>query len=226
MTEPRHVKDALYEHFARIGKATSSPKRLEIIDLLCQGRKTVQEIAKAAQIDEKNTSAHLRVLHLAQLVKPQRAGKNVYYAIADDEVAQYWLTTRSMAVGRFAEIDRVVRSYFDERETMLTLNRQELLGRARKGEVVVLDVRPRTEYEQGHLPFARSIPLAEIEEQIASLPRDRQIVAYCRGPYCVLSVEALELLRNRGFNAVRIEDGVLEWQAAGLPIEHSAQKHG
>ena len=221
MTESRHIKDTLYGYFARIGRATGSPKRLEILDLLCQGRKTVQEIAKYAQLDEKNASAHLRVLYLAHLVEAQRAGKNVYYAIADEQVSQYWLATRSIAVGRFAEIERVVRSYFTERETMVTLDRQVLLGRARKGEIVVLDVRPRTEYEEGHLPHARSIPLSELEEQLFGLPRDLQIVAYCRGPYCVLSIEAIEILRKRGFNAVRLEDGVLEWRAAGFPIEHT-----
>jgi rhodanese-related sulfurtransferase len=222
MRNPRRFKDTLYEYFALIGKATSSPKRLEILDLLCQGEKAVDEIAKYAQLDVKNASAHLKVLHSARLIESRREGKHVRYRIADGMVTEYWLTTRSMAEHRFAEIERVIKNYFSERETMLTLDRQALLGKARKGEVVVLDVRPRSEYEQAHLPHARSVPLAELEQRLATLPRNKQIIAYCRGPYCVLSAEALDLLRKRGFKAFRLSDGVLEWQAAGLPLVRNA----
>lgn len=217
----RRLKDTLYDYFALIGKATSSPKRLEILDLLCQGEKNVDEIAKQAQLDVKNASAHLKVLNSARLVATRREGKHVYYAIADDMVSEYWLRTRSMAERRFAEIDRVVKCYFNERETMVTLDRQKLLGKARRGEIVVLDVRPKSEYEQAHLPHARSVPVAEIEQHLAKLPRNKQIIAYCRGPYCVLSQEALNILRQRGFKAFRLSDGVLEWQAAGLPLVRS-----
>lgn len=222
MDNSRRFKDTLYEYFARIGKATSSPKRLEILDLLCQGEKSVEDIAKQAQLDVKNTSAHLKVLHSARLVDSRREGKRVYYQIADATVAEYWLTTRSMAEHRFAEIERTMKSYFNERETLVTLDRQTLLGKARKGDVVVIDVRPRSEYEHSHLPHARSVPLAELEQRLAALPRNRQIIAYCRGPYCVLSLEALTILRNRGFKAFRLADGVLEWQAAGLPLAHTS----
>lgn len=220
MPDTRRLKDTLYEYFALIGKATSSPKRLEILDLLCQGEKNVDEIARQAQLDVKNASAHLKVLHSARLVATRREGKRVYYAIADGMVSEYWLTTRSMAEYRFAEIERVVKCYFNDRETMVTLDRQRLLGRARRGEVIVLDVRPKSEYEQAHLPHARSVPIAELEQRLATLPRNKQIIAYCRGPYCVLSVEALNVLRRRGFNALRLSDGILEWQAAGLPLAH------
>lgn len=219
MTSARRLKDTLYEYFARIGKATSSPKRLEILDLLCQGEKAVDEIAKQAQLDVKNASAHLKVLHSACLVEARRDGKHIYYAPADDMVAEFWLMTRSMAEHRFAEVDRVVKSFFKERETMVTLDRQTLLGKARSGKVIVLDVRPKSEYEQAHLPHARSVPLAELEQRLATLPRNKQIIAYCRGPYCVLSVEAITILRQRGFKAFRLSDGILEWQAAGLPLE-------
>ena len=224
MGNSRRFKDILYEYFARIGKATSSPKRLEILDLLCQGEKSVEHIAKQAQLDVKNASAHLKVLHSARLVDSRREGKRVYYQIADPAVAEYWLTTRSMAEHRFAEIERTMKSYFNERETMVTLDRQTLLGKARKGDVVVIDVRPRSEYEHAHLPHARSVPLAELEQRLAALPRNKQIIAYCRGPYCVLSLEALTILRNRGFKAFRLADGVLEWQAAGLPLAHTASE--
>lgn len=218
MSNARRFKDTLYEYFARIGKATSSPKRLEILDLLCQGEKSVDELAKHAQLDVKNASAHLKVLYSSRLIESRREGKRVYYRIADSTVCEYWLSTRSMAEHRFAEIERVVKHYFNERETMVTLDRQALLGKARKGEVIVLDVRPRSEYEQGHLPHARSVPLADLEQRLATLPRNKQIIAYCRGPYCVLSSEALNILRKRGFKALRLSDGVLEWQAAGLPL--------
>ncbi|MHB8146706.1 MAG: ArsR/SmtB family transcription factor [Vulcanimicrobiaceae bacterium] len=222
----RSFKDALYEYFARIGKATGSPKRLEILDLLCQGEKSVDQIAKHADLDVKNASAHLKVLHSARLVGSRRDGKRVYYHIADATVTEYWMTTRTMAEHRFAEIERAVKNYFNERETMITLDRQVLLGKARKGEVVVLDVRPRSEYEQAHLPHARSVPLAELEQCLAALPRNKHIIAYCRGPYCVLSTEAIEILRKRGFKASRLADGVLEWQAAGLPLVHTTSPKG
>lgn len=222
MSESRVFKDTLYEYFARIGKATSSPKRLELLDLLCQGEKTVEEVARQAQLDVKNASAHLKVLHSARLVESRRVGKYVYYGIADDMVAQYWLSTRSMAERHFAEVERVAKAFFHERETMVTLDHQSLLRKARKGDVIVLDVRPRSEYDQGHIPHARSVPLAELEHRLSTLPRNKQIIAYCRGPYCVLSLEALDILRKRGFKAFRLSDGVLEWQTAGLPVEHTS----
>ncbi|MGC8484736.1 MAG: ArsR/SmtB family transcription factor [Candidatus Baltobacteraceae bacterium] len=220
MEPSRRFKDTLYEFFARIGKATGSPKRLEILDLLCQGEKHVDDIAKQTQLDVKNTSAHLKVLRTARLVDSRREGKQVYYYIADATVADYWVTTRTLAEHRFAEIERTVKSFFHERETMVTLDRQALLEKARKGDIVVIDVRPRSEYEQSHLPHARSVPLSELEQLLATLPRNKHIVAYCRGPYCLLSNEALTILRNRGFTAFRLADGVLEWKAAGLPLTH------
>jgi rhodanese-related sulfurtransferase len=221
-SNPRRFKDAVYEHVARIGKAISSPKRLEILDLLCQGEKSVDGIAKHGDLDVKNASAHLKVLHSARLVDSRRDGKRVYYRIGESMVADYWLMTRAVAEHRFAEIERAVKSYFNERETMVTLDRQALLGKARKGDVIVLDVRPRSEYEQAHLPHARSVPLTELKQRLATLPRNKQIIAYCRGPYCVLSLEALEILRKRGFKAFRLSDGVLEWQAAGFPLVRNA----
>lgn len=226
MTDSRRFKDTVFEYFAQIGKATSSPKRLEILDLLCHGEKSVEDVARHTQLDIKNTSAHLKVLHTARLVASRREGKRVYYTVADPMVCEYWMSTRAMAEHRFAEIERTAKCFFKERETMVTLDRQTLLGKARRGEVIVLDVRPRCEYEQGHLPHARSVPLTELEERVASLPRGKQIVAYCRGPYCVLSAQALEILQRRGLRAARLSDGVLEWQAAGLPIVREAPAKG
>lgn len=178
----------------------------------------MEDLARLAQLEAKNASAHLKVLRSANLVRARRDGKSVYYGIADDMVAEYWLLTRSMAEHRFAEIDRVVKCYFSQRELMFPTDRRVLLGKARRGEVVVLDVRPAAEYKAGHLPHARSVPLSELEHELATLPRDEDIIAYCRGPYCVLSQEASIMLREHGFNAFRLEDGVLEWQAAGLPV--------
>ena len=226
MESSRRFKDTIYEYFARIGKATGSPKRLEILDILCQGEKSVEDLAKQTQLDVKNTSAHLKVLRTARLVESRRDGKRVYYQIADATVTEYWMTTRELAEHRFAEIERTVKRFFHDRETMVTLDRQALLGKARRGDIVVIDVRPKSEYEHSHLPHARSVPLAELEQRLSSLPRNKQVVAYCRGPYCVLSLEALTILRSRGFKAFRLADGVLEWQAAGLPIAHpSLENH-
>lgn len=219
---PRRLKDTLYEHFARIGKATSSPKRLEILDVLCQGEKNVEELALHAQLDVKNASAHLRVLFASRLVTARREGKRIFYSIADESVCEYWLATRAMAERRFAEIERVVKCYFDDRETMVAYDRDVLLGKARRGEIVVLDVRPKSEYEHAHLPHARSIPMDELERCMASLPRNKQIVAYCRGPYCVLSLQASTLLREHGFDVLRLPDGVLEWRNAGLPLAYTS----
>jgi rhodanese-related sulfurtransferase/DNA-binding transcriptional ArsR family regulator len=193
---------------------------------LCQGEKSVEDVAKQAQLDVKNASAQLKVLHEARLVTGRRQGKRVFYSIADPMVIEYWLSTRSMAERRFAEIERTAKCFFQTPETMIPLDRQTLLGKARRGQVIVLDVRPRSEYEEAHLPHARSIPLAELEQRLASLPRSKEIVAYCRGPYCVLSSEAPKVLKRRGYRPVRLSDGVLEWQAAGLPVVRERSQKG
>jgi rhodanese-related sulfurtransferase/DNA-binding CsgD family transcriptional regulator len=217
-------KDAIYEQFARIGKATASPRRLEILDLLCQGEKTVEELAEHARIDIKNASAHIKVLRAARLLDSRRDGKHVYYRLADPAVGSFWLSLRSLAEHRLSEIREAVQVYFAQPESMHAVDRRTLLARARRGDVVVLDVRPADEYATGHLPHARSLPLPELKRRLATLPRGKQIVAYCRGPYCVLSLEAVEFLRRRGFRAIRLDDGVLEWRAAGMPIESSKRK--
>jgi rhodanese-related sulfurtransferase len=222
--KPGDFKDYIYEQFARVGKAVASPRRLEILDLLCQGEKTVEELGQHARIDVKNASAHIKVLRGARLLDSRRDGKHVYYRLADPAVGSFWLSLRSLAEQRLSEIRDVVQTYFDEPERMRAVDRRTLLERARRGDVVVLDVRPADEYANGHLPYARSLPLAELKRRLATLPRGKEIAAYCRGPYCVLSHDAVEFLRRRGFRAIRLDDGVLEWRAAGMPIESSKRK--
>jgi rhodanese-related sulfurtransferase/DNA-binding CsgD family transcriptional regulator len=224
MRDPSGFKDQIYEQFARIGKAVASPRRLEILDLLCQGEKTVEEVAEHSRIDIKNASAHIKVLRAARLLESRRDGKHIHYRLADLAVGSFWLSLRSLAERRLSEIREAVQTYFAEPERMRAVDRRTLLERARRGDVVVLDVRPEDEYASGHLPHARSLPLPELKRRLTTLPRSKQIVAYCRGPYCVLSLQAVHFLRRRGFKAVRLDDGVLEWRAAGMPIESPRSK--
>ncbi|NQV07650.1 metalloregulator ArsR/SmtB family transcription factor [bacterium] len=225
----RLVKDELYEQFARIGKAAAHPKRIELLDLLCQGERSVEVIADAAAMSVVNTSAHLRVLREARLVATRKDGTRVFYRLADDAVCEFFSALRDLAGDRYAEVDRIVRDFFEARDELDPVNRDELLRRAGEGDVIVLDVRPREEYESGHIPGAVSIPLADLKGRMPELRRDTEIVAYCRGSYCVLAPQALELLRKRGFTARRLEDGFPEWRRAGLPVatgrEPSTDRH-
>jgi rhodanese-related sulfurtransferase len=214
----RLVKDGLYEQFARIGKAVAHPKRIELLDLLCQGERSVEVLADAAAMTVVNTSAHLRVLRESRLVATRKEGTRVFYRLADDAVCEFFFSLRDLAGDRYAEVDRIVRDFFDARDELEPVNRDELLSRAGDGGIIVLDVRPREEYEAGHIPGAVSIPLAHLKGRMASLPRGAEVVAYCRGPYCVLAPLALELLRRGGFTARRLEDGFPEWRRAGLPV--------
>jgi rhodanese-related sulfurtransferase len=208
----------LYEQFARIGKAVAHPKRIELLDLLCQGERSVEVLADAAAMTVVNTSAHLRVLRESRLVATRKEGTRVFYRLADDAVCEFFFSLRDLAGDRYAEVDRIVRDFFDARDELEPVNRDELLSRAGDGGIIVLDVRPREEYEAGHIPGAVSIPLADLKGRMASLPRGAEVVAYCRGPYCVLAPLALELLRRGGFTARRLEDGFPEWRRAGLPV--------
>lgn len=218
----RRFKNAIYEQFARIGKAVSSPRRLELLDLLCQGPRTVEELAKQAGLSFANASRHLQVLRAARLIEAEKEGLYVTYRLADDQVCQFFGSLRRLAETRLAEVERVTRDYLEARNLLEPVDRRALIERVRQGEVTVLDVRPAEEYCAGHLPGALSVPLSELEERLAELPRDRGIVAYCRGPYCVLAVEAVERLRAHGFDAVRLEDGVPEWRAQGFEVEIGA----
>ena len=217
--KPRLPKSALYEQFARIGKGVSSPQRLELLDLLCQGEKSVEMLAAEAGLSIKNTSAHLRVLRAARLVETRKEARYVHYRLADESVATFFVSLRTLAESRLAEVREVARQFLGGREEMTPVDRQRLLERARTGEVTILDVRPADEFRAGHIPGARSVPLDQLRQTLGSIPRDQEVVAYCRGPYCVLALEAVELLRAEGYRAARLEDGVAEWRAAGRPVE-------
>jgi rhodanese-related sulfurtransferase len=218
-SQKRQYKDAIYEQFARIGKAVASPKRLELLDLLCQGERTVEVLAREANLSVANTSQHLQVLRGAHLAEAEKRGLHVVYRIAEPKVADFFHALRSLAETQLAEVEQLTRRFFTGKEGLEAVDRKTLLERVGTGMVAVLDVRPPEEYRAGHLPGALSIPLPELRRRLAELPRDREIVAYCRGPYCVLSVEAVEILRAEGFRAVRMEEGVQEWQQRGLSIE-------
>lgn len=215
----RHFKNAIYEELSRIGKSVASPARLELLDLLCQGPRTVEALANQAGLSVANASQHLRTLRAARLVRADKDGLYVTYRIADDQVCSFFLALRSLAEDRLAEIEQIVRQFMEDREPMEPLEKRRLLERVRQGEVTVLDVRPREEYIAGHIPGAVSVPLDELEGYLADLSSDEEIVAYCRGPYCVLAVQAVEILRAKGFRAVRLEDGVPDWRRRGFPVE-------
>ena len=223
MTPQRRFKDSIYEQFARVGKALSAPKRLELLDLLCQGPRTVEALAAQAAISVANTSQHLQVLRAARLVEAAKKGLYVEYRLADDEVCKFFVSLRRLAESRLAEVDHVTRAYFEERGALEPVAGAELLRRVKSGEVTVLDVRPVEEYRAGHIPGAISVPVSELEARLKELPKAREIVAYCRGPYCVMAVEAVELLRKKGFNARRMEQGVVEWRARGWRVVAGAE---
>jgi rhodanese-related sulfurtransferase len=214
----RAYKDSVYEQLARIGKAVASPRRLELVDLLAQGPRTVEILAREAGLSVGNTSQHLGALRGAKLVAAERQGTFVTYRLASSEVADFSRALRQLAESRLAEIERLTRDFLQERGVLEPVDRGTLLDRVRRGEVTVLDVRPSEEYRAGHIPGALSVPLADLEQRLAELPRDREVVAYCRGPYCVLAVEAVRLLREHGFRAVRLEDGVSDWRARGFDV--------
>ena len=217
-TPNRAFKDAIYEQFARIGKAVSSPKRLELLDLLCQGPRTVEILAKESSLTVANASQHLQVLRAARLVETEKEGLFVSYRLADQEVCEFFHAMRVLAESRLAEVEQIKRQFLEGRQGMQPVDREALLELVRKGAVTVLDVRPVEEYRAGHIPGAVSVPLKELKQHFAELPHDREIVAYCRGPYCVLSVDAVEMLRASGFNAIRLEEGIQDLRAMGFPI--------
>jgi rhodanese-related sulfurtransferase len=219
MRNPNRIfKDAIYEQFARIGKAVSSPKRLELLDLLCQGERTVEVLAKETGLTVANASQHLQVLRAARLVEAEKLGLFVTYRLAEQAVCEFFRAMRLLAESRLAEVEQIKRRFLEGREGMEPVDRDALLKRVREGAVTVLDVRPVEEYRAGHIPGAMSIPLKELERRMSKLPRDQEIVAYCRGPYCVLAIQAVEMLRSKGFNAVRLEEGIQDLRAMGFPI--------
>ena len=208
----------LHEQFARIGKALGSARRVELLDLLCQGERSVEALARTASMTVTNTSQHLHVLRAARLVEARKEGTKVIYRVADDEVCRFFFALRELAGSRLAEVEQIVRRYMEGGGDLEPVTRAELLARAKRDDVVVLDVRPPDEFAAGHIPGAVSVPLEELEQRLASLPGVTEIVAYCRGPYCLLAPRAVALLRERGFHARRLEGGFPEWRLAGLPI--------
>ena len=215
----RRFKNAIYEQFGRVGKALASPHRIELVELLAQGPRTVEALGRMAEMSLANTSAHLQVLRSAGLVDATRQGLFVTYRLADRSVAELLLALRKVAETRLAEVAKITREFLAEAALLEPLDEDALRRRVRKGEVTLLDVRPAEEYDAGHIPGALSVPLPELAKRLSELSRAREVVAYCRGPYCVLAVEAVKLLRRKGFKALRLGDGILDWAALGLPLE-------
>jgi rhodanese-related sulfurtransferase len=209
----RPEKDALFEAIALMGKAFASPRRLELLDLLAQAPRTVDELARASEQSTANTSQHLQALHAAGMVTRAREGTSVRYSIASDTALALWLALRDASVSQLAEVERAAREYLGE--DVEAIGRDELIARLRKGDVVLVDVRPAEEFEAGHIEGARSIPLDELEDRLAELPRGREVVAYCRDPYCAFAHDAVRRLQAAGRTARRLEEGWPEWRLAG-----------
>ena len=212
-------KDRLFEQFARVGRALANPHRLELIDLLAQGERSVEDLAREAAMPVANTSRHLQELRSARLVEVRREGHYGYYRLADEDVYGVWKALRGLGEARLAEIDRLVGTYLTDRESLDAVCAEELLAKTRTEGVMVLDVRPEEEYRAGHIPGAVSVPMERLEAYLEEIPKDREVVAYCRGPYCVFSDEAVAFLRSRGFRARRLAEGLPDWRAAGMPVE-------
>lgn len=217
----RRMKDKLYEQFARIGKAIASPRRLELLEILAQGEQTVETLARKVAQPIANTSHHLQALREARLVEARKEGLYVFYRLTDDKVFELSRLIRQLAEKHLAEMDRIVATFLRAPDRMETVSREELLMRARAGTVLVLDVRPADEYHAGHIQGAISIPLDQLEQRIGEIPDNKDVVAYCRGPYCVMAHQAVETLRRYGRFARRLLEGFPEWRAAKLPVEES-----
>lgn len=215
----RTFKNRLYEQFARIGKALANSHRLELLDVLAQGERSVEALAYETSMSVANASQHLQVLRAAQLVEVRREGVYSYYRLADEWVFSLWQAMRNVGEARIAEIDRLVQTYLHDRSLLQPISAAELLQRLVEGNVILLDVRPAEEYAAGHLPDALSIPVTELEARLRELPHEKEIVAYCRGPFCVFADEAVTLLRIHGYNARRLEQGLPDWRALGLPVD-------
>lgn len=217
--DKRNLKDILYEQVARIGKATSSPKRLELLELLAQGEKSVEALADQLSIEIKLASAHLKVLREARLVASRKEGKFVHYRLSGSDVAGLWVSMREVAQEHLVELRVALDQIASAPDKLASVSRKQLMEQAKRGEIIVIDVRPRAEFDQAHLPYARSMPLDEIAQRLAELPKGAEIVAYCRGPFCLFAEEAAQLLKTRGRKVSKLLDGVAEWTSAGMPLE-------
>ena len=215
----QNLKQQIYSQVARIGKVVGHGHRLELLEYLAQGERTVEALTKLTGLSVANTSQHLRVMRQSGLVEARKDGLYVYYSLADDEIVRLLSSMRKLAESHLADVDRLVRAYLTVKDELEPIPRRELLERARKGIVTVLDVRPPEEYASGHVPGAVNVPLKELARRLEELPQGQEIVAYCRGPHCVLAFEAVAQLREKGYQARRLEDGFPEWREAGLPVE-------
>ncbi len=221
-------KKRLFEQFARIGRALSAPLRLELLDLLSQSEKPVDRLATQTGMTIANASRHLQVLRSAGLVESRRDGLHVYYRLADPHVAGVLRHVQTLAESRLAEVERILTEIVRDVTTLEAVDREQLLQLAQRGDVLILDVRPEDEYREAHLPFALSIPLPELKQRLDALAKNRRVVAYCRGPYCVLASEAVRLLRHLGYDAVRLTDSVTDWKDAGMTLvsnDNELNKH-
>jgi rhodanese-related sulfurtransferase len=219
----RVAKDALFGGFAEVAAALGSGRRAEIVDLLAQGERSVEEVAEQIGQSVANTSHHLRTLFRAGLVHTRRDGTRIFYGLSSQRVERLWAAVRAVAEEHAAGLDQLARAYLGGRDGLEAIDRDALRERLRRGDVVVLDVRPAAEYAAGHIAGARSLPIAELHRRLRELPADREIVAYCRGPYCVYADDAVRHLRATGYRAARLEDGFPEWRHAGLPVEAGAE---
>ena len=214
----RIFKDRIYEQLSRIGKGISSPKRLELLEILCQGKRTVEELARETNLTIANASQHLQVLRAARLVESQKEGLYVAYRLADQLVGDFLRQFRILAENRLAEMERISRDFLKEKKGMEEIDGETLWKRIRKGTAILLDVRPIEEYRERHIKGSLSVPLKELKNYLPNLSRKQEIAAYCRGPYCVLAVQAVEIMRRKGFKAFRLKDSVQDWEAKGFPV--------
>ena len=212
------AKDALFDGFAQVAKALGSGRRAEIVDVLAQGDRSVEEIAAEIGQSVANTSHHLRLMARAGLLTSRREGTRIWYAVASERVAELWAAMRDVAVEHVAGIDRLTQAYLGDRDGIELIDRAELATRLERGEVVVLDVRPEAEYRAGHVAGARSVPVAELRRHLRAIPKHIEVVAYCRGPFCVYADDVVRVLNRNGFHARRLRDGFPEWRRAGLPV--------
>ncbi|MBM7585406.1 rhodanese-related sulfurtransferase/Fe2+ or Zn2+ uptake regulation protein [Bacillus pakistanensis] len=212
MTNERNLKDLLYQEFARIGKSLSSPKRLEILDLLSQGPKSVEALSKGTSMSVANVSQHLQTLSNSRLVRFKKKGNYVIYELADEAILGFLGSLHTLSEKQFVQVQQIKQEFLNNKFEVDGVSLPELKDRMEKGEVLLIDVRPKEEYEEAHIPGAVSMPIEELKEKLSSLPTDNDVVAYCRGPYCLMAVEAVELLRSRGVKAFRLEEGVHDWK--------------